>query len=154
MKWGRYMKISTKGRYALAATISMAQLYQSSSSVTLVSISDRLGISKIYLEQVFSLLKRGGIVNSVKGSQGGYQLAHVPQQITVKDILLATEYSLFEATEDTISSTVSEIEDAMQTLVFDSLDTAISETLQKITLSDLVSEAEKRKNDLGFMFFI
>ncbi|MDF2943084.1 MAG: transcriptional regulator [Herbinix sp.] len=148
------MKISTKGRYALAATISMAQFYSSSESVTLISISDRLGISKIYLEQVFSLLKRGGVVNSVKGSQGGYQLAKTPQQITVRDVLYATEASLFETTEDTVTKTIIEIEKAMQLRVFDSLDSIINNTLQNITLYDLVIEAENHKTDQGFMFFI
>ena len=148
------MKISTKGRYALAATISMAQFYNSSESITLISISDRLGISKIYLEQVFSLLKRGGVVNSVKGSQGGYQLAKTPQQITVRDVLYATEASLFENTEDTVSKTIIEIEKAMQLRVFDSLDSVINNTLQSTTLYDLVSEAENHKIDQGFMFFI
>jgi Rrf2 family cysteine metabolism transcriptional repressor len=154
MIWRLRMKISTKGRYALAATISLAQFYNSAESVTLISISDRLGISKIYLEQVFSLLKRGGVVNSIKGSQGGYQLAHSPKQITVRDVLYATEASLFESTDDTVSGTITEIETAMQLRVFSALDNTINDTLQNITLSDLVSEAEKNKTDQGFMFFI
>ena len=56
------MRISAKGRYALASVIHMAQQHHSGESVTLISISERLGISKIYLEQVFSLLKRGELV--------------------------------------------------------------------------------------------
>lgn len=148
------MKISTKGRYALAATISMAQFYNSSEAITLISISDRLGISKIYLEQVFSLLKRGGVVNSVKGSQGGYQLAQPPHQITVRDVLYATESSLFENTEDTVSSAIPEIEQAMQQRVFNLLDNTIKENLQNVTLYDLVSTADKYKEDQGFMFYI
>ena len=52
------MKISAKGRYGLAAMIVLARSYESSSPVTIISISEHLGISKIYLEQVFSLLKR------------------------------------------------------------------------------------------------
>ncbi len=154
MKWGFHMKISTKGRYALAATISMAQFYSSNESITLISISDRLGISKIYLEQVFSLLKRGGIVNSVKGAQGGYQLAAPPGSIKVRDILFATEASLFEATEDTVADITPEIEKAMKISVFDVMDQVINNTLGKITLSDLLTEAEKHKSDNGFMFFI
>ena len=56
------MRISAKGRYALASVVHMAQQQHSGESITLVSISERLGISKIYLEQVFSLLKRGELV--------------------------------------------------------------------------------------------
>jgi hypothetical protein len=50
------MRISAKGRYALAATIHLAQKYDSGEYTTVLSISERFGISKIYLEQVFSLL--------------------------------------------------------------------------------------------------
>ncbi len=67
-----------------------------------ISISEKLGISKIYLEQVFALLKRGGIVNSIKGSRGGYQLSRSPRQISLYDILSSVETSLFEPVEDTV----------------------------------------------------
>lgn len=148
------MRISAKGRYALAAMISMAQDYNNGEQITVISISDKLGISKIYLEQVFSLLKRGGLVNSVKGAQGGYRLTRMPQKITASDILSAVELSLFEATEKTISAKSLEIEAAMRLSVFNVLDSAIKTALQKITLYDLVNETEKQKTNQGYMFFI
>ncbi len=148
------MKISTKGRYALASAIHIAQFYGSNEAITLISISESLGISKIYLEQVFALLKRGGIVISVKGAQGGYQLAKSPQQITAYDILSATEASLFEKTEDTVADKTPDIEMSMMTLVFDPLDEAVKKQLLGITLYDLVTEAEKQRDTQGFMFFI
>ena len=148
------MRISAKGRYALAAVISMAENYNNGEYITVISISEKLGISKIYLEQVFSLLKRGGIVNSVKGAQGGYQLTRMPRQITVLDVLSAVELSLFEPAEDTVRSKAPEIEAAMRLSAFDILDSAVKNTLEKITLYDLLTEAEKHKTDQGFMFFI
>lgn len=154
MKRGDVMRISAKGRYALAATINMAQYDNNNEIITLISISDKLGISKIYLEQVFSLLKRGNIVNSIKGSQGGYQLTRLPHQITVYDILSAVETSLFENTEETLTEKAPEIEAAMRLSIYDSLDTSLKLTLQKVTLSDLVTEAEKNKSGQEFMFFI
>lgn len=147
------MRISAKGRYALAATTCMAQ-NNSNEYITLISISEKLDISKIYLEQVFSLLKRGGIVNSIKGSQGGYQLSRNANQITVYEILSAVETSLFENAEETISSKAPEIEKAMILSVYEPLDAAVKEALHKISLYDLVSEAEKHKSEQGFMFFI
>lgn len=153
MKWGVTMRISAKGRYALAATTCMAQ-NTNNEFITLISISERLNISKIYLEQVFSLLKRGGIVNSIKGSQGGYQLSRLSNQITVYDILSSVETSLFENAEETISGKAPEIESAMRFSVYEPLDSIVKESLQKISLYDLVSEAEKHKTDQGFMFFI
>ncbi len=148
------MRLSAKGRYALASTTSMAQTKGGNEYITLISISEKLGISKIYLEQVFSLLKHGGIVNSIKGSQGGYQLTRAPQQITVYDILSAVETSLFEHTEETIRDKAPEIEDAMRHTIYHPLDQLIKTSLQEITLYDLVTEAEKYKGDQGFMFFI
>ncbi|MDF2486087.1 MAG: transcriptional regulator, partial [Herbinix sp.] len=140
--------------YALASTTFMAQNYNSNEYITLVSISDKLGISKIYLEQVFSLLKHGGIVHSIKGSQGGYQLSRAPRQITVYDVLHSVELSLFEKAEETIAGTLPEIEAAINLGIHHPLDHAIKSTLQGTNLYDLVSEAEKNKADQGFMFFI
>ena len=149
------MRISAKGRYALAAMISIAgENSNSDEHKSIISISEKLGISKIYLEQVFSLLKRGGVVNSVKGAQGGYYLTRMPQQITAMDILLAVELSLFENTGETIKKKAPEIEAAMHILVFDKIDDSVKTILQKITLAKLVSEAEKNKTNQGYMFFI
>ena len=85
------MRISAKGRYALAAMVHMAQGHANGECTTLISISEKLGISKIYLEQVFSLLKRGDIVTSVKGAQGGYMLTRSPGEISAYQVLSAVE---------------------------------------------------------------
>jgi len=148
------MRISAKGRYGLAAAVNMAENYNSGECITVISISEKLGISKIYREQVFSLLKRGGIVNSVKGAQGGYQLARNPRNITVLDVLSAVETSLFEPAEESVKDKAPEIDAAMRAAVFDALDAAVRNTLEKITLADLVNEVEKQKADQGLMFFI
>ena len=148
------MRLSAKSRYALAATIHMAQSSNKNEYITLISISDKLDISKIYLEQVFSLLKRGNIVNSIKGSQGGYQLARDPKHITVYDILSSVETSLFESTEETIKDRAPEIEAALTTAVYAPLDEAVKVMLMQVSLFDLVSEAERQKPDQGYMFFI
>ena len=121
--------------------------------ITVISISERLGISKIYLEQVFSLLKKGGLVHSVKGAQGGYQLARPPQQITAYDILRPVETALFEAPEVTSSEKEPDIDEVLKAHVFGPLGDAVKSTLSGITLEDLKHEIEKRGSD-GFMFFI
>ena len=148
------MKISVKGRYALAATISMAEKYDLGEAMTVISISERLGISKIYLEQVFSLLKRGNIVNSTKGSQGGYQLVRMPRQITALDVLSAVELSLFEPAESTVAKKAPEIETAMRLSAFDKLDQAVKAALGQVTIADLLAEAEKNRTEHELMFYI
>lgn len=148
------MRISSKGRYGLAAMISIAQLGQNGEFVTVISISEKLGISKIYLEQVFSLLKRSRLVTSVKGAQGGYHLSKTPDKITAYDILQAVEISLFEKTDSSVSEDSKEIDSAMKSLVWDCLDNTIAKILKQVTLSDLVLEAETNKSGDNYMFYI
>lgn len=148
------MRISSKGRYGLAAMISVAQLGSGGEFVTVISIAEKLGISKIYLEQVFSLLKRSKLVTSIKGSQGGYQLSKPSNKITAYDILQAVETSLFEKTERSVSEGSPEIENSLNSLIWDKLDKSIIQVLKEATLEDLVTEAERIKTDDQFMFYI
>jgi len=148
------MKISAKGRYALAVMVQMAENYGNGEYIAVVNISKNLGISKIYLEQIFSLLKKHGLLNSVKGTQGGYHLARRPKLITAGDILSAVEVSLFEETKVSTSGNAPEIDKAIRLLVFDELDKKVKETLEGITLEALISEAEKYKEVGKDMFYI
>jgi Rrf2 family protein len=90
------MRISAKSRYALAAVIHMARLWGTGEPVTVPSIAEKLGLSKIYLEQSFALLRRGGLVGASKGAQGGYLLAPAAEEITVFDVLSASELPLWK----------------------------------------------------------
>jgi len=149
-----FMRISTKGRYGLAAMITMVRQSNTREYITIISIAEKLGLSKIYLEQVFSLLKRAELVNSVKGAQGGYQIAKPIEDITAYQILNATEQFLFEKTDKTISQNALNIEIVMETMVFEQIDIVVAERLQKITLRDLVNQVEKLSDTNNMMFYI
>jgi len=88
------MKISTRGRYALRFMIDLAQ-HQNGDAVTLKDISHRQEISVKYLEQIVTLLNRGGLIRSVRGNQGGYLLAREAKAYTIGDILRVVEGDLF-----------------------------------------------------------
>lgn len=84
------MRLSTKSRYGLRAMFDIA--YNCGSTPAQIqSISQRQQISPRYLEQIFQNLKRAGILKSKRGPKGGYCLARPPEQITVLEILNATE---------------------------------------------------------------
>ena len=68
------MKLSTKGRYGLRAMIDLA-VYSEKEPVSIQSIADRQNISERYLEQLMASLKKEGLVKSIRGANGGYQLA-------------------------------------------------------------------------------
>lgn len=84
------MKLSTKGRYAMVALADIA-LQPPGDLVTLAEISKRQDISLPYLEQLFVKLRRGGMVESVRGPGGGYKLARSPSDIRVVEVLAAVD---------------------------------------------------------------
>jgi Rrf2 family transcriptional regulator, iron-sulfur cluster assembly transcription factor len=80
------MKLSTKGRFAITAMMDIA-IHERTGPVTLIGISERQGISMSYLEQMFAKLRKGGLVEGIRGPGGGYRLAQRPEQISVADII-------------------------------------------------------------------
>lgn len=87
------MHLSTKGRYAVMAMVDMAR-YGSGRAVSLAEIAARQQISLSYLEQLFARLRRGGLVNSVRGPGGGYRLARPAADTAVAAIVLAVDEPL------------------------------------------------------------
>lgn len=118
------MRISAKGRYAVAALLRMAQA-GADTVVNVTRLSEDLGISRIYLEQVFSLLKRAQLVSSTQGAQGGYRLICAPVKIRILDILQATDGALFERPGKTLGADAQDAEAALS-LVYDRLQQLLS----------------------------
>lgn len=147
------MRISAKGRYALASMVYLSDRFNTKEYTAILNISETLGISKIYLEQVFSILKKSGLVTSTKGSQGGYQLSRPPEEIKIYDILSSTETTLFEEAETDSSHKTAHMESAFQSMIIKPLDYSIKLFLEGITLWDL-SEESKRNNDSDYIFYI
>ncbi|MCL2127135.1 MAG: Rrf2 family transcriptional regulator [Treponema sp.] len=81
------MRITTKGRYALRATIALAQMGKDNEMISINSLSEVENISSIFLEQIFFKLKKAGIVNSSRGPGGGFSFARPLETLTVKEIL-------------------------------------------------------------------
>ena len=146
------MKISAKGRYALLSMVYLAQNFENGSPTTIITISRQMGISKIYLEQIFAILKRAGLVNSIKGAQGGYQLARAPREITVYDILAMLELALMEESES--KSRTPEIDRALNSCIYRPLDENTFAFLKTVTLENIL-EAVARETDAAVqMYFI
>jgi Rrf2 family protein len=148
------MRISAKGRYALAAAVKLSEAAKSGELMSVQRISDELGISKIYLEQIFSALKHNNLLTSEKGTGGGYKLQNPPEKITVYDILSVTETILFEPVELIIRDKSPEIDKAIMNLVFTPLDEIIKSTLAEISIADLLEESQKHTGEGEYMFYI
>src|SRR5262249_17754543 len=88
------MQVSTKGKYAVRAMLDIAQKSKGG-PVPLAAISKREGISLLFLEQIFQPLRKGRIVNSIRGPHGGYVLARGAAEITIGEIVRLIEPPLY-----------------------------------------------------------
>ena len=132
------MKISTKGRYGLRGLVDIAA-YGEDETVSLAQTARRQKLSLNYLEQVFGLLRRGGIVIGVKGVNGGFKLACDMDEITVRDVLeaLEGEFSIVDRNEEDRQDSV---QAALETLLWDEIDRKVNSFLEERTLGSLVRE--------------
>lgn len=134
------MKISTKGRYALEAVLDLA-FFSKSGLESLKNVSDRLNISKNYLEQIFVILRNKGIVESVRGAQGGYMLAKQPSEITVGDVIRALEGNLSPVScvdDDKEDKPCENATYCVTRKLWKNLKTVMDETVDSITIEDLL----------------
>lgn len=147
------MKISTKGRYGLKAMVDLA-VNSVNDSVTLKSISQRQDISEGYLEQIFSSLRKEGLVKGRKGSQGGYVLAKSMSEITVGNILRALEGELVVVERDD-REVVNEdkLDSCIRNNVWDRLNSSINDIVDSVTLEDLVINYNNLVNS-NYMYYI
>ncbi len=149
------MRISAKGRYSLAALIQIANRNTAEPvPVPVISISEALGISKVFLEQVATALKKGGLITAVKGPKGGYQLARASSEITALDVLKSAENALFETAQNDPLEQTPIIAGALAELVLTPLDKAVEHCLSNITLQELVDYTQSHGHSQSFMLYI
>ena len=139
------MRLTTKGRFAVTAMLDLA-LNEDAKPVTLAGISERQAISLSYLEQLFSRLRRQGLVTSVRGPGGGYRLAKPHADISVSHIIAAVD-ELIDATQ---CGGKEDCHDASRCMTHDlwaSLNDKILDYLSGVTLAELVNN--QRQNSAG-----
>ncbi len=84
------MRLSTKGRYGLMAMYRLRESY-GKGPLSLKDIANMENLSEAYLEQLFSLLKKSGLVKSIRGAGGGYELTREPKKIGIGEIINSLE---------------------------------------------------------------
>ena len=144
------MKITTKGRYGLWALIDLAK-YSEIEPVSINSIAARQGISERYLEQLMTLLKKAGLIKSIRGAGGGYVLAKEMSEISVGDVLRALEGNL-EPVECTGFSEEASCEAAggcVTKYVWQRINESINQTVNEISLKQLVEESKCVQADVN-----
>ena len=132
------MKLSTKGKYGLYAMFYLAQ-HEGCGPQPLKAVAE-IGVPEDYLEQLLGNLRRAGLVNTVRGAQGGYRLAKEPQEITVGDIIDATEgpLSISDCLND--EGCCQRSGQCRTRRVWEYLSTSINDVLQSIPLRDMLEQ--------------
>ena len=149
------MNLSKKSRYGITALIDLA-VYAKDQCVQLSSIAERNNISVKYLEQIFSSLRKAGLVRSVKGPQGGYLLAKSPESITVADVIYALDGSYLLEDERSVVSGADEkgISTAIQKLLIDQMNDQTDRLLKQLTLRNLVDSSMEYSQVGHEMYYI
>ena len=138
------MMVSTKGRYALTVMVDLARS-AGEGYVSLADIAEREKLSMKYLESIIAILNKGGMLNSLRGKNGGYKLARKPDEYTIDEILILTEGTLApvncimqEGVQCDKAATCSTLP------LWAGLDKAIENYLSAITLEDIIQGNRKK----------
>ena len=148
------MNFSKRSRYGIRALIDLAE--HTDSPCALCEIAERNNISIKYLEQIFSVLKKAGIIKSIKGPQGGYLLAKRPESITVADVIYALDGSYLLEDERSVVSGADEkgISTAIQKLLIDQMNDQTDKLLKQLTLKTLVDSSLEYSQSGQEMYYI
>jgi Rrf2 family iron-sulfur cluster assembly transcriptional regulator len=136
------MRLTTKGRFAVTAMLDLA-MSEADKPVTLAGISERQNISLSYLEQLFSRLRRCGLVKSVRGPGGGYRIAKPLTEISISEIISAVD-ELIDATQCGGQENCHDESRCMTHDLWSSLNVKILEYLSGISLADLVASNDAK----------
>jgi len=152
------LKISTKGRYGLRAMVDIA-INNSGKPVSIKSIAERQNISEAYLEQVFSSLRKAGLLKAVRGAYGGFEINRPADKITAGEILRSLEGPLetvqctgcqkAEAKEEAPSGSGRIIKNCGTYSFWKNLNTLINDYMDSITLQNLADDYNTDYNKSG-----
>ena len=133
--------LSAKGTYGLTALMELG-MQRNKGSVQIRDISQKHGIPQHYLEQILVILKKAGFVESYRGAQGGYALAHDPDSIAVSDVLSRLEGRLEVVAESR--------REGMLSFFWDDIQRNLQETLDR-SLGDLIREKGNRDQQVDYV---
>ena len=133
------MKLNTRGRYAVMALADLAN-FDKQNPVSLRDISLRQNISLVYLEQIFSKLKKYEIVKSIRGANGGYVLTKDPEQIKLSNIFSAVDEKVktVQCKKDSKKGCNGKSVKCITHSLWDDLESHINNFFEKNTLRDVV----------------
>jgi len=135
-----FMNITTRGRYALRASLALAKMGTNGEPVSISSLSEKENISSVFLEQIFFKLRKAGIVNSIRGPGGGFCLAKSLDELTVRQILEAAGENLELTFCDKTSDNCEKIGECLSHCVWVEVNRLVKNYFSNITLSSILEK--------------
>ena len=142
------MKISTKGRYATRAMLDLA-LHTKEGPVQVKDISERIGVSERYLEQLLGPLRIAGLVKATRGARGGFTLSKSPSDIKLSEIIQAMEGSMAPVECVDSAETCSRSDKCVTREIWSQIKDAIDGILGSTTLEDMVMRQQVLEMNQG-----
>jgi Rrf2 family protein len=139
------MELSSRLEYALVALLEIAKYQAQGKPLKVNEIAASQSLPERYLDQIFTSLKRQGIVSSQRGMKGGYLLAKELWEITLLDVVIAIEGGGNQKKVDPTTSNTVEKTVIVQT--FDEIKGSVDGILKNYTLQDLVKILEAQRQD-------
>jgi Rrf2 family iron-sulfur cluster assembly transcriptional regulator len=145
---GGKMRITTRGRYALRASLALARLQHHGFPISVNQLAAEEEISSVFLEQIFFKLRKAGIVSSVRGPGGGFQFAKKPEDITLLEILEAAGEEL-QLTECNKHAKVCERtgRQCASHVVWEEMTALVRDYFEQLTLHMVMERDKKRIKD-------
>ena len=140
------MRLTSKGRYAVMAVVDLAR-FDGINPVSLRDISLRQGISLDYLEQIFSKLRKKEIVQSVRGTQGGYILNRKAKEIKLTNIFDAVDEKVktVQCKKESKKGCNGKSTKCLTHNLWDELENHINDFFEKKSLEDLIQDNIERR---------
>ena len=140
------MKLNAKSRYAVMALADIAS-FSKQNPISLRDISLRQNISLVYLEQIFSKLKKNNIVKSIRGTNGGYMLSNNPSQIKLSDIFSAVDEHVktLKCKKESKKGCNGKLTKCITHYLWDELELYINDFFDKKNLGDLLKSNLERR---------
>jgi Rrf2 family protein len=145
------MRISSKSEYGLRALFDLAQRY-GEGPIQSRDIHERQGIDENYLNQILILLRKAGLIDSLRGPQGGHRLSREPSKITILDALVALEGPLMPPDSGAESAAINVIDREIIRGVWQNMREVLQAHLGSVTLEDLCQRKRLREGEV--MYYI
>lgn len=136
------MKLSTKGKYGIKAMLELALVYNKG-AISVRSISEKQNISELYLEQIFSILRKNEFIKSIRGAKGGYVLIKDPKDVTIKNIMDVLEGPVSISNCIEHGANCDNLDKCATRILWVKIKDAIDDIFTSVTLQHIIDEHNK-----------